>query len=50
MSEEERSKEVTTSVNWVAFKQQFFSSVFIAPENVSYAIWALRPHSPVRVM
>ena len=37
MSEEERSKEVTTSVNWVAFKQQFFSSVFIAPENVSYA-------------
>ena len=36
-SEEERSKEVTTSVNWVAFKQQFFSSVFIAPENVSYA-------------
>ena len=37
LSEEERSKEVTTSVNWVAFKQQFFSSVFIAPENVSYA-------------
>ena len=37
MSEEERSKEVTTSVNWVAFKQHFFSSVFIAPENVSYA-------------
>lgn len=37
MSEEELSKEVTTSVNWVAFKQQFFSSVFIAPENVSYA-------------
>ena len=37
MSEEERSKEVTTSVNWVAVKQQFFSSVFIAPENVSYA-------------
>ncbi len=37
MSEEERSKEVTTSVNWVAFKQQFFSSVFIAPGNVSYA-------------
>ena len=37
MSEEEQSKEVTTSVNWVAFKQQFFSSVFIAPENVSYA-------------
>ena len=37
MSEEEKSKEVTLSLNWVAFKQQFFSSVFIAPENVSYA-------------
>ena len=37
MSEEEKSKEVTSSLNWVAFRQQFFSSVFIAPENVSYA-------------
>lgn len=37
MSEEEKSKEVTSSLNWVAFKLQFFSSVFIAPENVSYA-------------
>ncbi len=37
MSEEEKSKEVTSSLNWVAFKQQFFSSAFIAPENVSYA-------------
>lgn len=37
MSEEERSKEVTTSVNWVAFRQHYFSSVFIAPGNVSYA-------------
>ena len=37
MSEEEKSKEVASSLNWVAFKQQFFSSVFIAPENVSYA-------------
>ena len=37
MGEEEKSKEVTSSLNWVAFKQQFFSSVFIAPENVSYA-------------
>ncbi|WP_288289856.1 membrane protein insertase YidC [uncultured Alistipes sp.] len=37
MSEEEKSKEVTSSLNWVAFKQQFFSSVFVAPENVSYA-------------
>ena len=37
MSEESKSKEVSTQVNWVAFKQQFFSSVFIAPQNVSYA-------------
>lgn len=37
MSDEERSKEITTSVNWVAFKQQYFSSVFIAPQNLSYA-------------
>ncbi len=37
MSEETRSDEVSSSVNWVAFKQQFFSSVFIAPENMTYA-------------
>ena len=37
MSEKSKSKEVASQVNWVAFKQQFFSSVFIAPENVSYA-------------
>ncbi len=37
MSEESKSKEITSSLNWVAFKQQFFSSVFIAPENISYA-------------
>ena len=37
MSEDSRTKEVTSAVNWVAFKQQFFSSVFIAPQNVSYA-------------
>lgn len=37
MSEEEKSKDVSASINWVAFKQQFFSSAFIAPQNVSYA-------------
>lgn len=37
MSEESKSDEVSSSVNWVAFKQQFFSSVFIAPKNVTYA-------------
>lgn len=37
MSEKSKSKEVSSQVNWVAFKQQYFSSVFIAPENVTYA-------------
>jgi len=37
MSEESKSDEVSSSVNWVAFKQQFFSSVFIAPDCVTYA-------------
>ncbi len=37
MSEESKSEEIASSLNWVAFKQQFFSSVFIAPENLSYA-------------
>uniref|UniRef100_UPI004056F118 membrane protein insertase YidC n=1 Tax=Alistipes sp. TaxID=1872444 RepID=UPI004056F118 len=33
MSEGEEKEEITTSVNWVAFKQQFFSSVMIAYDN-----------------
>ena len=38
MSEESKSKQITSSLDWVAFKQQFFSSVFIAPQhNISYA-------------
>ena len=37
MSEGEKQEEITTSLNWVAFKQQFFSSALIAPENFSYA-------------
>ncbi len=32
--------------NWVAFKQQFFSSVFIAPDNVSYANLAFDTAAP----
>ena len=36
-SEAEKSKKVSTSLNWVAFKQQFFSSVFIARDNFSNA-------------
>ena len=46
MSESNRSKNVSTQVNWVAFKQQFFSSVFIAPENVAYANMAFDTASP----
>lgn len=37
MGEGTQHEEVATQVNWVAFKQQYFSSVFIAPKNLSYA-------------
>jgi len=41
-----KSKSVSTAVNWVAFKQQFFSSVFIAPQNVSSANMAFDTAAP----
>ncbi len=37
MSDGAKSKEIGSSVNWVAFKQQFFSSVFIAQDNLQNA-------------
>ena len=46
MSEESKDDEVSSSVNWVAFKQQFFSSAFIAPENLSYAKMAFETSKP----
>lgn len=46
MSEDRKSKEVASAVNWVAFKQQYFSSVFIAPRNVSYADLAFETAQP----
>ena len=46
MSEGAKSKIISTQVNWVAFKQQFFSSVFIAPDNVSYANLAFDTAAP----
>ena len=46
MSEDAKSKSVASEVNWVAFKQQYFSSVFIAPECVSYADLAFRTEQP----
>ncbi len=35
MSEEEKDEQESTAVEWVAFKQQFFSSVLIAYDNFS---------------
>ena len=46
MSEGAKLKNISTQVNWVAFKQQFFSSVFIAPDNVSYANLAFDTAAP----
>ena len=46
MSEGAKSKNISTQVNWVDFKQQFFSSVFIAPDNVSYANLAFDTAAP----
>ncbi len=37
MSEENKSKEIQSEVNWIAFKQQFFSEVFVAHDNFTYA-------------
>ncbi len=37
MSDEDKSKKVATAVNWVAFKQQFFSSVLVAYDDFSTA-------------
>ena len=46
MSEGAKSKNISTQVNWVAFKQQFFSSLFTAPDNVSYANLAFDTAAP----
>lgn len=46
MSDGAKSKSVSTAVNWVAFKQQFFSSVFIASQNVSSANMAFDTAAP----
>ena len=46
MSDGAKSKSVSTAVNWVAFKQQFFSSVFIEQQNVSSANMAFDTAAP----
>ncbi|WP_295940376.1 membrane protein insertase YidC [uncultured Alistipes sp.] len=45
-SDSAKSKSVSTAVNWVAFKQQFFSSVFIAAQNFSGANMAYDTSAP----
>ena len=42
MSNDAKSKEVSTKVNWVDFKQQFFSAVLIAPEGLNGARMAFK--------
>ena len=37
MSDAEKEKQVQEEVNWVAFRQQFFSQAFIAHDNFAYA-------------
>lgn len=37
MGDGDKDKSVSVSTSWVAFKQQFFSSVFIADKSFSYA-------------
>ncbi|MBP3317728.1 MAG: membrane protein insertase YidC [Alistipes sp.] len=37
MSESDKSEQLQSEVNWVAFRQQFFSQAFIARDNFAYA-------------
>ncbi len=37
MSDSSKEEQVQGAVNWVAFRQQFFSQVFIAHDNFAYA-------------
>ena len=47
MSEESKSESVDEPVDWVAFKQQFFSSVFIAPpQQLAHADLAFATERP----
>lgn len=46
MSEKSEKKHVDEPLSWVAFKQQFFSSVFIAPELLSEASLAFDTAEP----
>lgn len=46
MSTETKTDRVETPVNWIAFKQQYFASVFIAKDNFSYADMAFSTAAP----
>lgn len=46
MSQGAKDEKVSTAVNWVAFKQQYFSSIFIAPDNVSNVEMAFDTPAP----
>lgn len=46
MSEEKKSEEESTQVNWVAFKQQFFSSVMVAYDHFSNAEMGFTTEQP----
>ncbi|MFR9514573.1 MAG: membrane protein insertase YidC [Rikenellaceae bacterium] len=37
VSEDNKKDDISTPVEWIAFKQQYFTSAFIAPDNFSYA-------------
>ncbi|MFR9504350.1 MAG: membrane protein insertase YidC [Rikenellaceae bacterium] len=37
ISEEGKSESISTAIEWIAFKQQYFTSAFIAPHNFSHA-------------
>ncbi|WP_295993332.1 membrane protein insertase YidC [uncultured Alistipes sp.] len=46
MSEDKKSETLSETVDWVAFKQQFFSSVLIAPADLSAADLSFETFQP----
>lgn len=46
MSKEEKKEEIKTKVKWVAFKQQFFSSILVANNDFEDATLSFRTLSP----
>ncbi len=46
ISKESLSEDVTTKVQWVAFKQQYFSSVIISEENFNSASVGFNTYAP----